>query len=338
SLPPFTTTQWQELEQQARIFKYIVSGVPIPAELLFPLKRSMDSSISSRLFPQQPMSWGCFQMGGYGRKIDPEPGRCRRTDGKKWRCSKEAYIDSKYCERHMHRGKSRSRKPVENTATTATSSITSPSTPNIPSFNNNNIAEPQHHHHPYYNNSLHHPLLYSPQSSSSRPPAFDLYPQTNNAHLVLDSAGSYTEADNKDYSRNRYMLDEKSFFSESSGTMKSPESSLDDPWRLTPLRMSSSSFAQPKERNCSTLQSQFSQLHHPPKEEEQHCFVLGTDFKSLERAVEKHEPQQQMQQPYRHFFDDLPPKNRDSWLDLDDRCSRTSLSISIPPNGNLTLI
>jgi hypothetical protein len=27
---------------------------------------------------------------GLGRKIDPEPGRCRRTDGKKWRCSKEA--------------------------------------------------------------------------------------------------------------------------------------------------------------------------------------------------------------------------------------------------------
>ncbi|MBA0728573.1 hypothetical protein Golax_001461, partial [Gossypium laxum] len=47
------------------------------------------------------------------RKVDPEPGRCRRTDGKKWRCSKLAYTDSKYCERHMHRGKNRSRKNVE---------------------------------------------------------------------------------------------------------------------------------------------------------------------------------------------------------------------------------
>ena len=55
---------------------------------------------------------------GLGRKIDPEPGRCRRTDGKKWRCSKEAYPDSKYCERHMHRGKNRSRKPVELLKTT----------------------------------------------------------------------------------------------------------------------------------------------------------------------------------------------------------------------------
>ena len=49
----------------------------------------------------------------FGKKVDPEPGRCRRTDGKKWRCSKEAHPDSKYCERHMHRGRSRSRKPVE---------------------------------------------------------------------------------------------------------------------------------------------------------------------------------------------------------------------------------
>ena len=55
------------------------------------------------------VGWGCFEM-GYGRKIDPEPGRCRRTDGKKWRCSKEAYPDSKYCERHMHRGKNKSKK------------------------------------------------------------------------------------------------------------------------------------------------------------------------------------------------------------------------------------
>ena len=49
----------------------------------------------------------------FGKKLDPEPGRCRRTDGKKWRCSKEAAPDSKYCERHMHRGRNRSRKPVE---------------------------------------------------------------------------------------------------------------------------------------------------------------------------------------------------------------------------------
>lgn len=76
---------------------------------------------------------------GYGKKIDPEPGRCRRTDGKKWRCAKEAYPDSKYCERHMNRGRSRSRKHVEShplttsspSLSTATTSV-SPLTQSLP--------------------------------------------------------------------------------------------------------------------------------------------------------------------------------------------------------------
>ncbi|PKA52375.1 Growth-regulating factor 1 [Apostasia shenzhenica] len=57
--------------------------------------------------------WGSFQLGLKGRAEDPEPGRCRRTDGKKWRCSKKACPDSKYCERHLHRGKNRPRRPLE---------------------------------------------------------------------------------------------------------------------------------------------------------------------------------------------------------------------------------
>ena len=56
------------------------------------------------LFLLCSVGWNYLQM-GYGRKIDPEPRRCRRTDGKKWRFSKEAFPASKYCERHMHRGK-----------------------------------------------------------------------------------------------------------------------------------------------------------------------------------------------------------------------------------------
>lgn len=55
-----------------------------------------------------------LQSGYWGRAaMDPEPGRCRRTDGKKWRCSRDVVAGQKYCERHMHRGKNRSRKPVE---------------------------------------------------------------------------------------------------------------------------------------------------------------------------------------------------------------------------------
>lgn len=37
-------------------------------------------------------------------ETDNEPGRCRRTDGKRWRCSKDALSGQKYCDKHMHRG------------------------------------------------------------------------------------------------------------------------------------------------------------------------------------------------------------------------------------------
>lgn len=58
------------------------------------------------------VGWGSFYS-GYAGNADPEPGRCRRTDGKKWRCSRDAVADQKYCERHMNRGRHRSRKHVE---------------------------------------------------------------------------------------------------------------------------------------------------------------------------------------------------------------------------------
>lgn len=41
--------------------------------------------------------------------MGPETGRCRRTDGKTWRCRRDVVPDQKYCERHMHRGRSRKR-------------------------------------------------------------------------------------------------------------------------------------------------------------------------------------------------------------------------------------
>ncbi|KAF8081427.1 hypothetical protein N665_0887s0014 [Sinapis alba] len=135
--PPFTPTQWQELEHQALIYKYMVSGVPVPPELIFSIRRSLDSSLVSRLLPHQPLGWGCYQM-GIGRKHDPEPGRCRRTDGKKWRCSREAHPDSKYCEKHMHRGRNRAKKSIDQSKTTAPP-LTSPSL-SFPS--NNNIPSP----------------------------------------------------------------------------------------------------------------------------------------------------------------------------------------------------
>lgn len=145
---PFTASQWQELEHQALIFKYMASGIPIPPDLIIPIRRSFlldcTATSPSLAFPHTQLGWNCFQM-GYGRKTeDPEPGRCRRTDGKKWRCSKEAYPDSKYCERHMHRGKNRSRKPVEISLATKTNySSSSSSTQTSPYSANLSISSPE---------------------------------------------------------------------------------------------------------------------------------------------------------------------------------------------------
>lgn len=44
---PFTAVQWQELEHQAMIYKYLVAGVPVPADLVVPIRRSFEP-ISAR--------------------------------------------------------------------------------------------------------------------------------------------------------------------------------------------------------------------------------------------------------------------------------------------------
>ncbi|KAI8563109.1 hypothetical protein RHMOL_Rhmol03G0087700 [Rhododendron molle] len=45
--------------------------------------------------------------------MDPELGRCRRTDGKKWCCSRDVVAGQKYCKRHVDRGRNHSRQPGE---------------------------------------------------------------------------------------------------------------------------------------------------------------------------------------------------------------------------------
>ncbi|KAK8941804.1 Growth-regulating factor 1 [Platanthera guangdongensis] len=195
---PFTASQWQELEHQALIYKYMVSGIPIPSDLLLPIRRSFlleSTRISPSLAfpPHTPLGWNCFPM-GFGRKAeDPEPGRCRRTDGKKWRCSKEAYPDSKYCERHMHRGKNRSRKPVE--ISLATNTYTSPSSStHYPLPASHSISSPD-------NN----PIVY-PYSTASRP--------TNHHSLdsVTYSVGNYR------YGEGMKHLERNAMFSGANGS------------------------------------------------------------------------------------------------------------------------
>lgn len=95
-----------ELEHQALIYKYLNAKAPIPSSLLISISKSFRSS--------NRVSWRPLYQGYTNADSDPEPRRCRRTDGKKWRCSKEAMADHKYCERHINRNRHRSRKPVEN--------------------------------------------------------------------------------------------------------------------------------------------------------------------------------------------------------------------------------
>ncbi|XP_030460261.1 growth-regulating factor 7 [Syzygium oleosum] len=102
---PFTHAQWKELERQAMIYKYMMASIPVPPELLIPILTPRDGP------PRY--SFGNGYSLRYSSNGDPEPGRCKRTDGKKWRCSREVAPDQKYCERHLHRGRPRSRKPVE---------------------------------------------------------------------------------------------------------------------------------------------------------------------------------------------------------------------------------
>ncbi|KAL6322143.1 hypothetical protein AAG906_005083 [Vitis piasezkii] len=113
----FTPAQLRELEQQSLISKYMVAGLPVPVHLVLPIWKSVASSFGSTdggIYKQYPSFIGFSPQGfDYRNVMDPEPGRCRRTDGKKWRCSKDVVPDQKYCERHMHRGRQRSRKPVE---------------------------------------------------------------------------------------------------------------------------------------------------------------------------------------------------------------------------------
>ncbi|KAK7258174.1 hypothetical protein RIF29_32677 [Crotalaria pallida] len=287
---PFTVSQWQELEHQALIFKYMVAGLPVPPDLVLPIQKSFHS-ISHALFHHPSLSYCSF----YGKKIDPEPGRCRRTDGKKWRCSKEAYPDSKYCERHMHRGRNRSRKPVESqTITQSSSAVTS----------------------------------LTVAGSSSGTGNFQNLPANAFGNILGTGSGTgHNDLDSipygipsKDY---RYLQglksegNEHSFFSEASESNKVPrmESPLDITWPLMSTRVASHSAL--KSSNNSTMQTDYPQ----------HSF-LSSEYASGEAA-------KQEGQHLHPFFNEWPKSRESWFGQEDERSNHTALSttrlsISIP--------
>ncbi|KAF5442661.1 hypothetical protein F2P56_035297 [Juglans regia] len=101
-----------------------VSGAAVPGSGAV-VRAVQPSDISTYSTPHTVSK---FPVGSSGLNLrlsnssDPEPGRCKRTDGKKWRCSRDVAPNHKYCERHLHRGRPRSRKPVEIQANNSSSS------------------------------------------------------------------------------------------------------------------------------------------------------------------------------------------------------------------------
>ncbi|KAL8236475.1 hypothetical protein R6Q59_017556 [Mikania micrantha] len=291
---PFTSTQWQELEHQALVFKYIISGMPIPPHLLFSIKTSLESSTKLILHTQSPhhsIVWDYFHM-GFGKKIDPEPGRCKRTDGKKWRCSKEAYLDSKYCERHMHRGRNRSRKPVE-------ANLLTNSTPNKPSSICSKFPK-------YTSQGSHSPFVH-PQFSSSRSPA-----------NVLSS-------------QDRFLLESSPCLRSEKDRSIIISASVRDYGLLEPLAVSnsSSSLAHSNQKSLSDRQNDYlySQLQNTPtrqKHDQEGCYdqlALKIDGKDEAHKV------------MHHFFDESPDNDND-YHNKDKDSSTTQLTISTPNHGH----
>ncbi|GAB2271587.1 hypothetical protein Dimus_006419 [Dionaea muscipula] len=128
----FRRAQLEELNLHLFIFKVPPSCPPTaPSTSYFPsLLNSLPPSPSSYFLcfyrPLQATGVHSAKQSDCCYMMDPELGRCRRTDGKKWRCRREVIQNEKYCDRHMHRGRARSRKLVE-----ASEMMTTKSKPDI---------------------------------------------------------------------------------------------------------------------------------------------------------------------------------------------------------------
>ncbi|KAH7514800.1 growth-regulating factor 4 isoform X2 [Ziziphus jujuba] len=311
---PFTVAQWQELEHQALIFKYLKAGLPVPPDLLAPIRKSFQLT-SPRFFRHPTLGYCSY----FGKKIDPEPGRCRRTDGKKWRCSKDAHPDSKYCERHMNRGRYRSRKLVElktnsQSLSTVSSDIATGSNTSSGSFQNMPL-------HSVGNRRA----LCLPSQVVVDPLPYGI---SNNEYRCY--RGLNPEAE------------KRNFLMEASGNMSLEiNNTVDNSWRLMTSHVPMNSS---EPRNSSLFPSNSRQLEtfqdiEPlnvdaamPKQEQYRCF-FGKDLGSLESPKEEHQLLQPLFDPW--------PKMRDLGSHIDDHRSNknlvtaTQLSMSSPTASNL---
>ncbi|XP_037493264.1 growth-regulating factor 9 isoform X2 [Jatropha curcas] len=126
--PLLTAAQLDELQRQVAIYRYIAAGLIVPSALVLPIWKSVAASsgfANGGIYrPYPSIVEFSPQDLNYRNMMDSEPVRCRRTDGKKWKCRRSVVPGQKYCERHIHRGRQRSRKPVEASQTVTDSNAT----------------------------------------------------------------------------------------------------------------------------------------------------------------------------------------------------------------------
>uniref|UniRef100_A0A0D9VJX0 Growth-regulating factor n=1 Tax=Leersia perrieri TaxID=77586 RepID=A0A0D9VJX0_9ORYZ len=324
-LPPFTTEQYRELEQQALIYKYLVAGVPVPPDLVLPIRRGLDS-LAARFYSHPALGYGPY----FGKKLDPEPGRCRRTDGKKWRCSKEAAPDSKYCERHMHRGRNRSRKPVETqlvahpqppSVAAAAAAVASPGAPLAAASNGNG----------FQSHSLYPAIAGSNGEGGGRnmPGLFGSSFGSQASQLHMDHVAAFCATvggrTGKDLRYSAYGT--RSLADEHSQPItEAINTSVENPWRRLPSQNSSFPLTSYSQLGALSDLGQ-NAPNSLSKGQQQPLSFFGNDFAAVDSAKQENQ--------LRPFFDEWP-KARDSWSDLTDEnanlssFSGTQLSISIP--------
>ncbi|KFK37340.1 hypothetical protein AALP_AA4G243800 [Arabis alpina] len=136
--PCMKSAQLLEFQMQTLVYRYIEAGLRVPHHLVVPIWNSLVLSTSNYHIQHNHHSSSSVMS---GKVEEAEPTRCRRTDGKKWRCSNTVLPSEKYCERHMHRGRNRSRKLVESTYEVASSSASSTKQDNTYGLESNKESE-----------------------------------------------------------------------------------------------------------------------------------------------------------------------------------------------------
>ncbi|GLT62956.1 hypothetical protein SLA2020_355570 [Shorea laevis] len=297
---PFTPSQWMELEHQALIYRYLSANVPIPSHLLLPIRKAFDSAafsgFSGGVLRPNTLGWGSFHL-GFSNNTDPEPGRCRRTDGKKWRCSRDAVTDQKYCERHMNRGRHRSRKPVEgqsgHSAATNNPSKLMPATSSSPGAG---------------------PNIGSGESDGLSIAQHQLKNLQAGAASNLSTAAPF----------NRMFLNRENAVER-----------MQDTARLSMISKENPLFIQRQQNPFEeTTRNDFGVVSSDSLLNPSHKNSPLTNFRNFGSSQDLPDQETESQHSLRQFMDDWPKSQTDhstiSWPEVDMQSDRTQLSISIP--------